>query len=197
MNEQDMIAELLQGLTNDMARTEKKLDRVPTQIAPNYQAEFNRLSQDIQKLSQQTAKADLSKITDRFDDIERQVRNTPQYRLSRYYKYAAIAFVLLLPITAAATWYAFDYKKQFDLYQEAYWPQNWRIRYVKQANPKFYNGMENEFTKDASKVQQWILDQEEAEKKREMARQAAEQAKALSDQAQELEGKGKKVRKNK
>lgn len=52
--------------------------------------------------------------------------------------------------------------------------------------------MEGDFAKDASKVQQWILDQEEAEKKRAMARQAEEQARALSNQAQELE-KEKKV----
>lgn len=52
--------------------------------------------------------------------------------------------------------------------------------------------MEGEFANDSPKIRQWIEDQEEAEKKREMARQAEEQAKALSNQAQDLEEKGRK-----
>ena len=66
------------------------------------------------------------------------------------------------------------------------------MRYVRQADPDLFGYMEAAISKDAPKLTQWILKQEEADKKREMAREAAEDAKALTEQANKLEGKGKR-----
>jgi heme/copper-type cytochrome/quinol oxidase subunit 2 len=49
--------------------------------------------------------------------------------------------------------------------------------------------MEGVYTKDPNSFKKWTAEQEQADQKRELAREAAAQAKALSDQANRLEGK--------
>lgn len=46
--------------------------------------------------------------------------------------------------------------------------------------------MEAAISNDAPKLTRWIMEQEQADKKREMAREAAENAKALTEQANEV-----------
>lgn len=188
MGTDELLAELLQGLTNDVQKLKQQVAKLPTQGATDHRAELNRLSQEIQKISQQTGKADLSGISGQLNDIESKIRYTPQYRASTYIKYAGIAFVLLLPITVAATWYAFDFKQERDRYLS----DNWRVRYVRQSSPDYYSEMEGYFKKEPEIVKKWIIEQEQADQKRELAREAADRAKELSNQANELEGKGKR-----
>jgi hypothetical protein len=55
--------------------------------------------------------------------------------------------------------------------------------------------METKFAQDKGELRQWIIEQEQADQKRALAREATEQAKSLSAQANQLEsGSSRKER---
>lgn len=200
MNESQLISELLEGLTKDVAALKIRLEKLPTQSPTDYRASIEDLTRSVQELrtgSKQAPPAvDLSAITARLDRIEQASRQRPEYKMSQYVQYGAYAFGLMVILLATSVWYAHTWRSERDEYAQAYTRDNWRVRYTKQADPGYYSFMEGKF-KEAG-ITQWITEQEEADQKRELARQAAEQAKALSDQANRLEGKpetkGKKKR---
>ena len=107
--------------------------------------------------------------------------------MSQYVQYGAYAFGLMVILLATSVWFALRWRSERDEFAQAYTQDNWRVRYTKQAYPDYYSFMEGKFKEGG--VTQWILEQEEADQKRALAREAAEQAKALSDQANRLEGK--------
>lgn len=107
--------------------------------------------------------------------------------MSQYLQVGAYGFGVMVILLATASWLALDWRSERDKYMEAFAADNWRVRYTKQADPGYYSFMETKF-KDQG-IYQWISEQEEADQKRELAREAAEQAKSLSRQANELERK--------
>jgi hypothetical protein len=107
--------------------------------------------------------------------------------MSQYLQVGAYGFGLMVVLLTTVTWYAWSLRRERDKYMEAFTADNWRVRYTKQADPEYYSFMEAKFKGTA--IYKWISEQEEADQKRELARKAAEQAEALSRQANELEGK--------
>jgi len=97
----------------------------------------------------------------------------------------------MVVLLVVATWLALDWKGERDRYQQAYARDNWRVRYTEQANPDYYAYMEGIFSKEPAKVHQWVEEQEQADQKRALAKEAVGQAKALSEQANQLEGKAR------
>ena len=200
MEESQLISELLTELTKDVAALKTRIEKLPTQTPTDYQASIEGLTkavQEMQKQSQQVpAAVDLSTITTRLDRIEQVSRQRPEYKMSQYVQYGAYAFGLMVILLATSVWYAHTWRSERDEYAQAYQQDNWRVRYTKQAYPDYYSFMEGKFKEGG--ITKWIVEQEEADQKRELAREAAEQAKALSDQANRLEGKpvtkGKKKR---
>ena len=192
MNEQDIIAELLQRLTDDVQELKKRVARLPTQGASDHRAEIERLTQAVKQSSQKAEVVDLRGIMSQLHSIEQTIRHKTEYRLSRYVKFGGYSYGVMVLALVGLAWYALDLKKDRDYFEKSYYKADWRVRYVRQANPKLFAYMEAAISKDAPKLTQWVLEQEEADEKRELAQQAAEHAKALSEQANELEGKGKK-----
>lgn len=191
MNKDELVGELLQALMDDVKRLQLKLDKLPTQTSPDYRASIDELTKTVQGLQNQsklTSPAiDLSPITSRLDRLERITRQSPERKMSQFLQVGAYGFGLMLVLLIAVTWYALSWRSERNEYQQAFTADNWRVRYTKQADPAYYSFMEAKF-KDSG-IYQWILEQEEADQKRELAREAADQAKALSRQANELEGK--------
>jgi hypothetical protein len=197
MEQQDveLLTELVQSLTNDVAALKTMVASQPkptTLLDARSSLEkvanaINGLRADVDALKQQPSSPVPIDLSPQFDALSRQIRQRPEYRLSQYVQYGGYVFGLLVIILMGMSWLAFAWKSERDKYQPAYEQANWRLRYTKQANPDYYSFMEAKF-KDTA-IYQWISEQEEADQKRELAREAAEQAKALSRQANELEGK--------
>ena len=191
MEESQLISELLTELTKDVAALKTRVEKLPTQSPTDYRTNIEQLTkavQELQKQSQQSPAAiDLSTITTRLDRIEQVNRQRPEYKMSQYVQYGAYAFGLMVILLATSVWFALGWRSERDEYAQAYTQDNWRVRYTKQAYPDYYSFMEGKFKEGG--VTQWILEQEEADQKRALAREAAEQAQALSDQANRLEGK--------
>lgn len=196
MDNSELIGELLQALTNDVQGLKTQLDKLPTQAPVDYRAHLEALTRSVQALPDKlpppaAAAVDLSPVVSRLDRMEHQHRQRPDYQMSQYVRYGGYAFGVMVVLLATMTWLALSWRNERDEYAQAYTHDNWRVRYTQQANPDFYAYMEGVFAKDGSQVQQWTLEQEEADQKRALARQAAEQAAALTKQANQLEGKKK------
>ena len=191
MEESQLISELLTELTKDVAALKTRVEKLPTQTPTDYQASIEGLTQAVQELRSGSKQAppvvDLSAITARLDRIEQVSRQQPEYKMSQYVQYGAYAFGLMVILLATSVWYAHTWRSERDEYAQAYTQDNWRVRYTKQAYPDYYSFMEGKFKEGG--ITQWIVEQEQADQKRELAREAAAQAKALSDQANRLEGK--------
>ena len=191
MEESQLISELLTELTKDVAALKTRAEKLPTQSPTDYRASIEDLTKAVQELQKQSQQApaaiDLSAITARLDRVEQVSRQRPEYKMSQYVQYGAYAFGLMVILLATSVWYAHTWRSERDEYAQAYQQDNWRVRYTKQAYPDYYSFMEGKF-KEAG-ITQWITEQEEADQKRALAREATEQAKALSDQANRLEGK--------
>jgi hypothetical protein len=132
---------------------------------------------------------ELVQIRDELTQLKQLIRQRPDYIMSQYVRYGAYTFGLMVMLVAGLTWLTLDLKGERDRFRAAYWTADWRVRYIKQQDPVFYNYVEGLFAKDPSGVSKWVVEQEQADEKRALAAQAAEQAKALSDQANQLEGK--------
>ena len=193
----ELLTELVQRLTNDVAELKKLVASQPqptTLLDAKSSLEkvanaINGLRNDMQAGKPQPPTGASLDLRPQFDALSQQIRQRPEYRLSQYVRYGGYVFGLLVILLAGVTWLALDWKRERDAYAPVYEAAHWRVRYTQQANPDFYAYMEGVFAKDASKVQQWTLEQEQADQKRDLARQAAEQAKAMNAQADRLEGK--------
>lgn len=193
----DLVGELLEGVLSEIKKIEQSVSKLADKD------ELSRLAQAVASLETQLITANSTRATvdgnapvlEQLQDLKRLVRQRPEYKLSQYVRYGGYVFGLMVVLVAGLSWLALDWKGERDQFQAAYWQADWRVRYTKQANPDYYSFMEAQF-KDAG-VYTWIGEQEEADQKRELAREAAEQAKALSRQANELEGKELTKRKKK
>jgi len=194
MNQDELISELLQALTDDVRKLSQQVGKLPTQTPADYRANIEKLAQAVQELRQQPVKpaaaaVDLSAITAQLTRLEGQIRQRPEFKMTLYTQIAAVAFGLMVAGLVTMTWFGLDWKKERDSYQQAYWEADWRVRYTKQAKPDYYNYMQARFAKEPAAVNQWIEEQEQIDATRAAAQKASEQAKALADQANQLEGK--------
>lgn len=193
MDTNELMGELLQALIDEVKTLQVKIEKLPTQTSPDYRTRLDELTQAVQGLQSQakpTAPAiDLSPITSRLDRLEQTHRQSPERKMSQYLQVGAYGFGLMVVLLVTVTWQAWRLRTERDQYREAFTADNWRVRYTKQVNPEFYSYLEGVYAKDAGALMQWTAEQEQADQKRELARKAAEQAKALSRQANELEGK--------
>lgn len=195
MEQSELVGELIQGLTDDIKALQAKVELLPTEAPPDYRESIHSLARSVQELqgkAQTQAPAptvDLSPVLSRIERMEQQIRQRPEYTMSQYVRYGAYAFGLMVVLLVAITWLALSWRSEREQYAQAYTQDNWRVRYTKQVNPEYYSYMEGVYAKDPGLFMKWTAEQEQADQKRELAREAAAQAKALSDQANRLEGK--------
>ncbi|GAB2565055.1 hypothetical protein [Spirosoma aerophilum] len=193
MEQSELVGELLEGLTKDVKALQTKVGQLPTATPPDYRESIHALAKSVQELqskapTQAPAPAiDLTPVLNRLERIEQQIRQRPEYTMSQYVRYGAYAFGLMVVLLVGVTWLALSWRSEREDYAQAYAHDNWRVRYTKQADPDYYNFMEAKFKEPG--LTQWVVEQEAADEKRELAREAAEQAKSLTQQANQLEGK--------
>ncbi|GAB3743699.1 hypothetical protein [Spirosoma lituiforme] len=191
MEQSELVGELLEGLTKDVRALQTKVGQLPTATPPDYRESIHALARSVQELQgkaqTQAPAIDLSPVLSRLERIEQQIRQRPEYTMSQYVRYGAYAFGLIVMLLVGVTWLALSWRSEREDYAQAYAHDNWRVRYTKQADPDYYNFMEAKFKEPG--LTQWVVEQEAADEKRELAREAAEQAKSLTQQANQLEGK--------
>lgn len=187
----ELVSELLQGVLDDIKGLKQSVSQLATKDKPDYGEELKTLARAVESLKQQPgpASGESNQISERFSRLEQLIRQKPDYKVSQYVRYGGYVFGLMVMLVAGLTWLALDWKGERDRFRDAYWTADWRVRYIKQQDPAFYSYIEGLFAKDPAGVSKWVVEQEQADEKRALAAQAAEQAKALSDQANQLEGK--------
>lgn len=187
----DLVSELLGGVLSDIKMLKTSVSKLVSK------EDLSELAKTVTSLEKRLTTAppttpavtELTQVREELTQLKHLVRQRPDYRMSQYVRYGGYMFGLMVVLVAGLTWFALDLKGERDRFRAAYWTADWRVRYLKQQDPAFYSYIEGLFAKDPSGVSNWVIEQEQADEKRALAAQAAEQAKALSDQANQLEGK--------
>lgn len=192
----ELIGELLQSLTKDVDAIRKEMTKPGAAPPVDYGPRLDALTKAVEalpdRLKQSTATPDQSAIIERLKRLEHLSRQHPDRQASQYVQIGALATGLMVLLLGLMTWRALSWEDERDSYARNYTWANWRLRYLKQAEPEYYQLIEGKFTKDAAGTSQWIEEQEQADATREAARKAAEQAAALTKQANRLEGPKRK-----
>lgn len=187
----DLVGELLEGVLKDVKTLTASVSKLASKD------DLSTMAKAVTSLENRLTTAtpatpavnELAQVQEELKQLKQLIRQRPDYTMSQYVRYGGYMFGLMVVLVAGLTWLALDWKGERDRFREAYWTADWRVRYIKQQDPAFYSYIEGIFTKDPAGVSKWIVEQEQADEKRALAAQAAEQAKALSEQANQLEGK--------
>ena len=92
MEKDELLAELLQALTNDVQELKKRVAKLPAQGAADHRAEIERLTQAVKQSSQQSGQVDLTGVMQQLHSIEQTIRYKTEYRLSRYVKFGGYSY---------------------------------------------------------------------------------------------------------
>lgn len=196
MDNSELITELLQALTNDVKAIGQAVKKAPTDPAVDYGPRFDALTRAVEalpdRLKPAPASPDLRAFADQLNRIEHDGRQHPAYKASQYVQIGAIASGVMVVLLVITSWKALGWQEERDQYARNYTLVNWRLRYLKQAEPEYHQLIEAQFEKDADGTGRWIEKQEQADATREAAQKAAEQAAVLTKQANQLEGTKRK-----
>jgi hypothetical protein len=194
MDKNELVGELLQALIDDVKKLQTKLDKLPNQAPPDYRDSINELAKAVQSQPKPTPPAlDLSAITSRLDRIEQLSRQHPDRKASQYVQVGALASGLMVVLLGTVTWLALSWRSERNGFEVS----DWKWRNLRQVDPVYVRKIDSTYAvssqvndgKDLADFHQWIIQQEQADATREAAHQAAEQAKAMNAQADQLERK--------
>ncbi|MFD2938345.1 hypothetical protein [Spirosoma flavum] len=197
----DLLTELVQTLTNEV--TELKLlvadQPKPTTLLDakssleKVATAIDGLRAGIDSLKLQKEASVPTDLTPQFDALAQLIRQRPEYRLSQYVQYGGYVFGLLVILLMGMSWLALDWRSE----RREFEVSDWKWRNLRQVDPVYVRKIDSTYTvssqvnggKDLADFHQWIIQQEQADATREAAHQAAEQAKAMNAQADQLEQK--------
>ena len=197
MDNNELVSELLQSLIEEVKRLETKLDKLPNQTPPDYGASIDALTKAVQSLQSQAKQTpptiDLSPLTSRLDRLEQAHRQSPERKMSQYLQVGAYGFGLMVILLVTVTWQAWSLRSERSEFEVS----DWKWRNLRQVDPVYVRKIDSTYAvssqvnegKDLADFHQWIIQQEQADMTREAAHQAAEQAKAMNAQADQLERK--------
>jgi len=198
----DLVGEVLTSLGAELTQVHEQVKALTQKEAPDFSREFIQINTSLQAINSKLDKfqSPPAVSADPFDKHFKQltflIKERPEYKLSQFVQWGGFVFGLMVLLVALLTWKCLEWRGERDQYAQLYSQADWRLRYTRQANADYYGFMETKLAQDKGELRQWIIEQEQADQKRALAREAAEQAKALSEQANRLEGgsstKGKK-----
>lgn len=199
MDQDELITELLQALTNDMQKISQQVSKLPTQPPADYGPGIEKLAGTVAELGRKVvgltppARTSTNEMDERLTRIEgsinllrQAVEQRPEKRMSQYMQYGAYSFGLMVVLLVAVTWFAFTWKAQRDRFEVS----DWKWRMVHQHAPKYAIEWDNDFATDSTKedAQLWIIEREQADATRQAAQKVAEQAATMNAKADQLEG---------
>jgi hypothetical protein len=122
--------------------------------------------------------------------IRQEILKSPANRINKAVQYGTGLLVVSLLTTGLLAYYATKWKNERDAFEVS----DWKWRAVRQDGEDYSIRMDNAFNSDSAgeSYKKRIVEMEQADATREAARRAAEQAKAMNAQADELEGKKKR-----
>ena len=198
MDNSELIAELLRALSKDVAAFKAKIEKLPTQAPADHNASLEGLSKAVEQLQrtvqglaseakQASSSSEPSAITAQLDRIEQLSRQHPDRKASQYVQIGAYASGLMAVLLILMTWLALSWRSERNAFEASDW--KWRnLRqvdpvYVAQTDSVYQGASQASDGKEMAGYQRWIIQQEQADATREAARQAVEQAAALTKQA--------------
>lgn len=198
----DLVGEVLTSLGAELTQVHEQVKALTQKEAPDYSREFTQINTSLQAINSKLDKfqspptVSADPFEKHFKQLSFLIKERPEYKLSQYVRWGGFVFGLMVLLVALLTWKCLEWRGERDQYAQLYSQADWRVRYTRQANAAYYGFMETKLSQDNGELRQWIIEQEQADQKRALAREAAEKAKAFSDQANQLEGgssvKGKK-----
>ncbi len=199
--EKTLLAELVEGLTEDVANLIKLLTAQESKPATltDLQPFLQRVADAIkglreqvkslteQKSQPQAQAVELTDIREELRAIRQDIRKSPANRITKAVQYGAGFLVVSLLTTGVLAYYAIKWKNERDTFEVS----DWKWRAVRQVDAVYAAKVDKGFALDSTSQPNkvWILEQEQADATRDAARRAAEQAKAMNAQADKLEGK--------
>lgn len=196
-----LLREMVEELTKDVTNLIKLLTTKETKPAtlPDLQPFLQRVADAIKELREQAktladqkpqpqAQAfDSGELLAELRTLRQEIRKSPAHRISKAVQYGAGLLVVSLILTGVLAYYVTKWKDERDAFEVS----DWKWRAVRQVDPVYAAKVDADFAADSTLKfnKDWILQQEQADATREAARQAAEQAKAMNEQADKLEGK--------
>lgn len=197
----DLLTELVQTLTNDVTELKQLVADQPkptTLLDAKSSLEkvanaVNGLRDEVSQLKSQTETSAPADLTPQFESLAQLIRQRPEYRLSQYVQYGGYVFGLLVLLLVVMSWLALNLRQERDSYETS----DWKWRNLRQVDPLYVRKIDSTYSvydqipdgKELAEFKQWIVQQEQADATRVAAHEAAEQAKAMNAQADQLEGK--------
>lgn len=194
----ELLTELVQTLTNDVTDLKKMVADQPKPIAPpdmrptleKVANAINGIRGRVESLSQQKAPApvvDLSRVEEQLRQLQQQVRQSPANRISKAVQYGTGLLAVSLLLTGVLGYWAMKWKDERDQFEVS----DWKWRAVRQDGEDYALKLDHAFARDstAEYYKTQIVKMEQADATREAAKRAAEQAKVMNAQADQLEGK--------
>ena len=201
--EKTLLREMIEGLTVDVAQIKLLLEQQPKpttlldtkssleQIGNAYSGLKSHL--DTWVATQQkapepaTPRNDLEPVLTKLETIRQAMLRSPANRISKAVQYGTGLLLISLLTTGVLAYYASKWRSERDAFEVS----DWKWRGIRQVDAIYAQGVDTAFAKDSTRQQNktWILQQEQADAAREAAQRAAEQAKAMNAQADQLEGK--------
>lgn len=197
-----LLIELIEGLTQDVADLKQLLASKP-QASPSPDLEssldkmtraINGLRDEVGDLNEQRPQTQIlgtesTQILGELQAMRQDIRKSPANRINKAVQYGTGLLLVSVLITGVLAYYATKWRDERDAFQVSDW--KWRV--IRQINTEYATKLDGVFASDSlSKPNKtWIIQQEQADVTREAARKAAEQARAMNAQADELEGKKK------
>ncbi len=197
-----LLIEMIEGLTKDVADLKQLFASKPQATpSPDLESSLDKISRAINELRDevgdlneqrpqtQVLGAESTQILGELQAIRQDIRKSPANRISKAVQYGTGLLLVSVLTTGVLAYYATKWRDERDAFEVSDW--KWRV--MRQVNAEYATKLDGVFASDSvsepNKV--WIIQQEQADATREAARRAAEQAKAMNAQADELEGKKK------
>ena len=201
--ETDLLTELVQRLTEDVAEVKQLLVNQPKPTTlldarstlEKVASAVNGLRSEMGDLKQQKPQAtsvDLTPLTSQIQFLREEVRRSPANRITKGIQYGLGLLILSLLATGILAYYATKWKAERDSLVASDW--KWRV--VRQDSPIYAAELDNAFAHDSAYYyEKRVSELEAADAARAAAQKAAEQAKIMNAQADKLEGKSGSKRK--
>jgi hypothetical protein len=195
-----LLAEMVESLTDEIAKLTKVIAGQPEPVpSPDLEPFLQRVADainglrgQIQKLVEakpQAQPVESTQVLAELQAIRQDIRKSPANRINKAVQYGTGLLIVSLLTTGILAYYATKWKSERDAFEVS----DWKWRAVRQDGEDYAIRMDGAFTHDstAESYKKRIVEMEQADATREAARRAAEQAKAMNAQADELEGKKK------
>jgi hypothetical protein len=196
--QKSLLVEMVESLTDEIAKLSKLVTNRPEPVPPpDLQPFLQRVADAIKGLRRQVEKlveakpeaqpVESTQILEELRAIRQDVRKSPANRIDKAVQYGTGLLIVSLLTTGILAYYATKWKNERDAFEVS----DWKWRAVHQDGEDYAVRMDAAFANDstAESYKKRIVEMEQADATREAARRAAEQAKAMNAQADELEGK--------